>query len=229
MRLENQPAHDEKTGIDRATVVGDVPVGAMKPDWTPESMPDYFQLMTGTFFEIGAVYLLASGSLGHLRKLQGGTAQIDRRRFLAGRRAQHRWSGKGRGFPAYGVVRDFNARPTRSPARLEYTSDHRTASSGLPRGLCDRDQVRVAPGRRCGIPCESRDAYSVFRVGLIRWASHSSTQPKCKNPASSTSLVHAGMALFISGLPHWRSRRNGAPLSGIGVLRFPASASYKSA
>ena len=44
-------------------------------------MPDYFQLMTGTFFEIGAVYLLASGSVDHLRKLQGGTAQIDRRRF----------------------------------------------------------------------------------------------------------------------------------------------------
>jgi uncharacterized protein YcbX len=37
--------------------------------------------MTGTFFEIGAVYLLASGSVDHLRKLQGGTAQIDRRRF----------------------------------------------------------------------------------------------------------------------------------------------------
>jgi len=44
-------------------------------------MPDYFQLMTGTFFEIGAVYLLASGSVDHLRKVQGGTAQIDRRRF----------------------------------------------------------------------------------------------------------------------------------------------------
>jgi hypothetical protein len=35
----------------------------MKADWTPESTPDYFQLMTGTFFEIGAVYLLASGSV----------------------------------------------------------------------------------------------------------------------------------------------------------------------
>jgi uncharacterized protein len=81
VRLENQPASDEKTGIDRATVFGDVPVNAMKAEWTPESMPDYFQLMTGTFFEIGAVYLLASGSVDHLSKLQGGTAQIDRRRF----------------------------------------------------------------------------------------------------------------------------------------------------
>ena len=42
----------------------------MKPDWTPETMPDYFQLKTGTFFEIGAVYLLGSGSVGHLRELQ---------------------------------------------------------------------------------------------------------------------------------------------------------------
>lgn len=81
VRLENQPATAEKTGIDRATVFGDVPVSTMKPDWTPESMPDYFQLMAGTFFEIGAVYLLASGSVDHLRKLQGATAQIDRRRF----------------------------------------------------------------------------------------------------------------------------------------------------
>ena len=81
VRLENQPATDEKTGIDRATVFGDVPVSTMKPDWTPESMPDYFQLMKDTFFEIGAVYLLASGSVDHLSKLQGGTAQIDQRRF----------------------------------------------------------------------------------------------------------------------------------------------------
>lgn len=81
VRLENQPASDEKTGIDRDTVFGDVPVNQMKADWTPESMPDYFQLMTGTFFEIGAVFILASGSVGHLRKLQGGTARIDRRRF----------------------------------------------------------------------------------------------------------------------------------------------------
>jgi uncharacterized protein YcbX len=81
VRLESQPHSDEKTGIDRGTVFGDVPVRTMKPDWTPESMPDYFQLMANTFFEMGAVFLLTSGSVSHLRKLQGGTAQIDRRRF----------------------------------------------------------------------------------------------------------------------------------------------------
>jgi uncharacterized protein YcbX len=81
LRLENQAGPDEKTGIDRSTVFGDVPVSDMKPDWTAETMPDYFQLKTGTFFEIGAVYLLGSGSVAHLRELQGGTALIDRRRF----------------------------------------------------------------------------------------------------------------------------------------------------
>ncbi len=44
-------------------------------------MPDYFQLKSGSFLEIGAVFLLASGSVEHLRGLQGGTALIDRRRF----------------------------------------------------------------------------------------------------------------------------------------------------
>jgi len=53
----------------------------MKPDCTPETMPDYFQLKSGSFLEIGAVFVLASGSVEHLRSLQGGTALIDRRRF----------------------------------------------------------------------------------------------------------------------------------------------------
>jgi uncharacterized protein len=79
--LDNFAHPDEKTGIDRNTVFGDVPVSQMKPDWTPETMPDYFQLKSGSFLEIGAVFVLASGSVEHLRSLQGGTALIDRRRF----------------------------------------------------------------------------------------------------------------------------------------------------
>jgi uncharacterized protein YcbX len=81
MRLENRAQADEKTGIDPESVFGDVPVGELKPEWTPETMPDYFQLMTGTFKEIGALFLVTSGSIEHLRALQGGTALIDRRRF----------------------------------------------------------------------------------------------------------------------------------------------------
>src|SRR5271168_3458291 len=78
MRLESQPGSHEKTGIDRATVFGDVPVEKFKPEWTPETIPDYFQLMGGSFFEIGPVFLATSGSVQHLRDLQGGGAHIDR-------------------------------------------------------------------------------------------------------------------------------------------------------
>jgi uncharacterized protein YcbX len=81
VRLENEPRSEEKTDINRATVFGDVPVNKFKLDWTPETMPDYFQLMRESFFEIGAVFVIASGSVDHLRRLQGGTAKIDRRRF----------------------------------------------------------------------------------------------------------------------------------------------------
>jgi hypothetical protein len=82
MRLERtNPASHEKTGIDRTTVFADVPVNRLKPEWTPETMPDYFQLMAGSFFEIAPVLLLASGSVEYLRTLQGGSALIDQRRF----------------------------------------------------------------------------------------------------------------------------------------------------
>ena len=81
VRLESQAGSDEKTGIDPATVFAGVPVSEMKPEWTPESMPDYFQLKRDTFFEIGSVFILASGSVDHLHALQGGTARIDSRRF----------------------------------------------------------------------------------------------------------------------------------------------------
>ena len=73
VRLEGSARPDEKTSIDRDTVFGDVPVSQMKPDWTLETMPDYFQLKSGSFLEIGAVFLLASGSVEHLRGLQGTT------------------------------------------------------------------------------------------------------------------------------------------------------------
>jgi uncharacterized protein len=79
--FESRAQRDEKTGIDPKSVFGDVPVGELKPEWTPQTMPDYFQLMSGTFKEIGALFLVTSGSIAHLRALQGGSALIDRRRF----------------------------------------------------------------------------------------------------------------------------------------------------
>ena len=81
VRLENKAQELERTGIVRETVFGDVPVSKFKPEWTPETMPDYFQLMKGTFLEIGPIFILTSGSLDHLRACQGGTALIDQRRF----------------------------------------------------------------------------------------------------------------------------------------------------
>jgi uncharacterized protein len=81
VRLESQAGSDEKTGIDPHTVFAGVPVDEMKPEWTHETMPDYFQLKKDTFFEIGSVFVLASGSVDHLHALQGGTARIDSRRF----------------------------------------------------------------------------------------------------------------------------------------------------
>jgi len=66
LRLERaQPERREKTGIDPATVFGDVPVGEVKPGWTPQTMPDYFELLEGTFFEVASLHVLASGSVQH--------------------------------------------------------------------------------------------------------------------------------------------------------------------
>jgi MOSC domain-containing protein len=113
--LDNFARSDERASIDRNTVFGDVPVSQMKPDWTPETMPDYFQLKSGSFLEIGAVFVLASGSVEHLRCLQGGTALIDRRRFrpnlyidtgqVSGRFVEDDWLG-GRLTIAGSVVLD---------------------------------------------------------------------------------------------------------------------------
>jgi uncharacterized protein YcbX len=81
LRVERDPRSYEVTGIDRTTVFADIPVSTMMPDCSAETMPDYFELKHGSFFEIGAVYLLASGSIHRLRELQGETAKIDQRRF----------------------------------------------------------------------------------------------------------------------------------------------------
>lgn len=81
VRLESKARELERTSIVRETVFGDVPVSKFKPEWTPETMPDFFQLKQGSFFEIGSIFILTSGSIKHLRACQGGTALIDQRRF----------------------------------------------------------------------------------------------------------------------------------------------------
>jgi uncharacterized protein len=81
VNLENKARSLERTSIIRETVFGDVPVGKFKPEWTPETMPDYFELKSGSFFEIGSIFILSSGSIDYLRECQGGSAMIDQRRF----------------------------------------------------------------------------------------------------------------------------------------------------
>jgi MOSC domain-containing protein len=117
LRLENRPGSDEKAGIDGETVFGDVPVPEMKPDWTPETMPDFFQLKSGSFLEIGSLFVLASGSVEHLLRLQGGTALIDRRRFRPnlyvdtgsgpGRFVEDEWLGRDLAVGSEVVLGDF--------------------------------------------------------------------------------------------------------------------------
>jgi uncharacterized protein YcbX len=81
LRLERaQSERRERTGIDPATVFGDVPVEELKPGFTAQTLPDYFELKEGTFFEVAAVHVLASAAVEHLHRLQPGAA-IDRRRF----------------------------------------------------------------------------------------------------------------------------------------------------
>jgi uncharacterized protein len=81
LRLERAQSHRrEKTGIDPTTVFGDVPVQNLVPEHTAQTLPDYFELKEGTFFEKAALHVLASGSVQHLRQLQP-EAVIDQRRF----------------------------------------------------------------------------------------------------------------------------------------------------
>jgi MOSC domain-containing protein len=95
VHFDNRPGDDEKTTIDRATVFGDVPVSSLKPDWTPERMPDYFQLASRSFLEIGAVYLLTSGSVDHLQALRGKDGVVDRLRFRPNIYIESTASGSG--------------------------------------------------------------------------------------------------------------------------------------
>jgi uncharacterized protein len=169
LRLESQPRPDEKTGIDRRTVFGDVPVSEMKPDWTPETMPDYFQLKSGSFFEIGgAVFVLTSGSVAHLGRLQGAPGPADRRRFRpnlfldtgAGseRFVEDEWAARALRVGedlilsdiADALVRDVDAGPRVTTARPGRAADRCAAPSRLPRRLRVGALAGPSPCRRFG-------------------------------------------------------------------------------
>jgi uncharacterized protein YcbX len=54
---------------------------ALRDTETGRIVPEHFTLKSDTFLEIGALFVVCSGSIDHLRALQVGTALIDRRRF----------------------------------------------------------------------------------------------------------------------------------------------------
>ena len=154
LHFESEAGDDEKTSIDRETVFAGVPVSAMKPDWTPKTMPDYFELKTGSFLEIGAVFVLASGFVDHLRTLQGGTALIDRRRFRPNfcidtgdgpeRFVEDEWLGRALAMetarcstssnPRCGVSRPLGSGG--ATARSQRPAYGRPTPLGMPRRLC---------------------------------------------------------------------------------------------
>jgi uncharacterized protein YcbX len=70
----------ERAGIDPKTIFADVPVENVIPNLTAETMPAYFGLNPGTFFDSAPMHLIATGTLRHLTKLTGG-AIFDPRRF----------------------------------------------------------------------------------------------------------------------------------------------------
>jgi uncharacterized protein len=77
--LENKR---EVADIDVGTIFGDIPVGQIyKALPAGQSIPDNFGLPRGTFFDAAVIHIAASASLEHLRKLQGGSAEISPQRF----------------------------------------------------------------------------------------------------------------------------------------------------
>ncbi len=70
-----------KAEIDPATVFGDVPVEQIMPDLTAATMPNFFKLPAGTFFDSAVMHVVTSGTLAHLAKLAGPGAIVDLRRF----------------------------------------------------------------------------------------------------------------------------------------------------
>jgi uncharacterized protein YcbX len=85
VRLEQAAALDNsrvEADIDTDTIFGDIPINqiytALKPG---QNIPSSFGLPRGTFFDAAVIHIMASASMEHLGKLQGGTAQMHPQRF----------------------------------------------------------------------------------------------------------------------------------------------------
>ena len=83
-----QPDQQNQAGIDPTTVFGGIPADQAAPEFGTKTLPDFFPLPPGTFFDSASIHVLASGTLAHLRKLLGQDSaligedsQLDPRRF----------------------------------------------------------------------------------------------------------------------------------------------------
>ena len=83
-----QPDQKSQAGIDPATVFGDIPADEAAPEFGTKTLPDFFPLPPGTFFDSASIHVLATGTLAHMRKLlgedtelAGEDVQLDPRRF----------------------------------------------------------------------------------------------------------------------------------------------------
>lgn len=76
-----QSEQRNKAEIDPTTVFGDLTVEQAAPDLGATTLPDFFPLPPGTFFDSASIHVLASSSLAHVERLIGDDAQLDARRF----------------------------------------------------------------------------------------------------------------------------------------------------
>ena len=170
LRLERAQSHRrEKTGIDPATVFGDVPVEDLKPGFTAQTLPDYFELKEGTFFEVAALHVLASASVEHLpptatrgsdrpaplsaQSLHRDGARVDwlcRRRVVGGN-SRGRRDFADRRYAARPWVRDDDPGTGRPTPGSQRAQDQRETPWGL-RGRLRRSRP-PAVWSELAIPC----------------------------------------------------------------------------
>ncbi len=74
-------ASRELAGLDPETISGDLPIEKVFPGLTAATMPAYFALRKGSFFDSAVMHVIASGTLRHMAKLAAPGSVFDPRRF----------------------------------------------------------------------------------------------------------------------------------------------------
>ena len=149
-----QSEQRNKAEIDPTTVFGDLTVEQAAPDLGTTTLPDFFPLPPGTFFDSASIHVLASSSLAHVERLIGDDAQLDARRFrpnilvetdpvrtallrTAGLRAAWKSAGRsGSSNSSRPAVCDDDPPAGRPQARYADSAHGRPAASQQARGVC---------------------------------------------------------------------------------------------